>query len=194
LNYLVHLYLSEDDDLVRLGNLMGDFVKGRLENLPYPAGIIRGLKQHRAIDSYSQHSPAVRQSKERLAPRFGYFRGILIDVCYDHFLARNWQQHAEGTLEEFAANTYRLLEEHHEILPERLKQVVPRMVEHNWLVSYREVEIMDRALIRIGQRLKRQNPLAEGYGEFLKNYDALEEDCALFLDEAKRFMTSHSRS
>ena len=98
MNYLVHLYLSDDEPLVRLGNLMGDFVKGRLEGLDYPPGIMKGLRQHRFLDSYSHRSPAVGKSKERIDPRFGYFRGILIDVFYDHFLARNWQQHSDGTL------------------------------------------------------------------------------------------------
>ena len=188
MNYLVHLHLSDPDPLVRLGNLMGDFVKGRLDNLPYPAGILRGLRQHRVIDSYTHHSPAVRRSKERIHSRFGYFRGILIDVYYDHFLASNWNQHAGGTLEEFAAQTYRLLEEHHDILPDQLKQVAPRMIQYNWLVSYRDVYIMERALARIGQRLKRKNPLAEGYDELLRNYDELEEDCARFLVEARAFL------
>jgi len=187
----MHLHLSDPEPLVRLGNLMGDFVKGRLDDLPYPADVIRGLKQHRAVDSFSHHSPAVRMSKERIHSRFSYFRGILIDVYYDHFLASNWSQHAAGTLEEFAAETYRLLEEHHDLLPDQLRQVAPRMIQYNWLVSYRDVEIMERALARIGQRLKRDNPLAEGYEELLRNYDELEEDCARFLVEAKSFLAEN---
>ena len=128
MNYLVHLYLSDPDPLVRLGNLMGDFVKGRLEDAPYPHGIIRGLRQHRDIDTYSLTSPTVKISKNRIDSSFGYFRGILIDVFYDHFLACNWAQHATGSLEEFAAATYRLLEEYEEILPDELNRIVPRMV------------------------------------------------------------------
>ena len=190
MNYLVHLYLSDNDPLVRLGNLMGDFVKGRLEDLDYPPEVMKGLRQHRVIDSYSQRSPAVRKSKERINPRFGYFRGILIDVFYDHFLASNWQQHADGTLEEFADETYRLLREHHDILPDKLKLITGRMIEYNWLVSYREVNVMQRALVRIGQRLKRKNPLAEGYTELIKNYDGLEEDSSVFLDEAVRLLAN----
>lgn len=189
MNYLVHLYLSDPDPLVRLGNLMGDFVKGRLDKTDYPAGIIKGLRQHRRIDSFSQHSPAVQLSKGRINSSFGYFRGILIDVFYDHFLASNWEQHASGSLEEFATATYRLLEEHHTLLPEGLRNIAPRMIQYNWLVSYREVEVMKRALIRIGQRLSRENPLAEGYGELLRHYDELENDCTQFLAEARKHLS-----
>jgi len=194
MNYLMHLHLSDPTPLVRLGNMMGDFVKGRLEKAPYHPQIIHGLRQHRSIDSFSQVSPAVNASRERIDPRFGYFRGILIDVFYDHFLARNWDRHAEGTLEEFALETYLLLEEYQHILPEKLQAVAPRMIQYNWLVSYREVEVMERALIRIGERIKRENPLAEGYGELLKHYDELEEDSARFLVEAQRHLQEKFRS
>ena len=186
MNYLVHLYLSGPDPMVRLGNLMGDFVKGPLEEAPYPAAIIRGLRQHRDLDSYSQISPTVKISKNRIDPSFGYFRSIMIDVFYDHFLARNWAQYAAGSLEDFAEDTYRLLEEHEAMLPDKLKRVAPRMIQYNWLVSYRELEAMEIALKRIGERLSRKNPLAEGYGELLKNYGDLEIDCAQFLNEAKK--------
>ena len=191
MNYLVHLYLSDPDPMVRLGNLMGDFVKGRLESFDYPSGIIKGLRQHRAIDSLSHHSSIVKTSKERIDSRFGYFRGILIDVYYDHFLASNWEQHASGSLEDFAASTYRLLDDHHELLPDGLRRIAPRMIQYNWLVSYRNVEVMERALKRIGERLSRENPLAEGYDELLKNYDGLEEDCSQFLLEARKHLNNN---
>ena len=71
MNYLVHLYLSDPDPMVRIGNLMGDFVKGRLEDAPYPPGIIRGLRQHRDVDSYSLTSQTVKISSRSISD----FRG-----------------------------------------------------------------------------------------------------------------------
>jgi len=131
MNYLVHLYLSDPDPLVRLGNLMGDFVKGPLEDSPYQPDIIRGLRQHRAVYSFSMISSNVKTSKNRIAPIFGYFRPIMIDVICDHFLAANWHHHADDSLEEFAWSICQLLEEHEPILPEGLKKVIPGMIEHN---------------------------------------------------------------
>ncbi len=190
MNYLVHLYLSDPDPMVRLGNLMGDFVKGPLEDAHYPPGIIRGLRQHRDVDSLSLTSPTVKISKNRIDPSFGYFRAIMVDVFYDHFLASNWKNHASGPLEEFAESIYRLLEEYEAILPDGLKKIKTRMIKYDWLVSYREIWVMERALKRLGWRLSRKNPLAEGYGELLKNYDGLEDDCAHFLTEAKNHLST----
>ena len=99
-----------------------------------------------------------------------------------------------GTLEEFADGIYRLLREHHDILPQKLKLIADRMIEYNWLVSYREVSVMQRALERISQRLKRDNPLAEGYEELIKNYDGLEEDSSVFLGEALSLLHNPDRS
>ena len=114
----------------------------------------------------------------------------MIDVFYDHFLASNWVRHADGSLEEFAESIYRLLEEQAAILPEGLKKITPRMIKYNWLVSYREIWVMERALNRLSWRLSRKNPLAEGYGELLKNYDDLQDDCDHFLHEAKNYLST----
>ena len=46
---LVHLYLSDPDPLCRIGNLMGDFVKGQLCEGDWHPQILRGLRQHRAV-------------------------------------------------------------------------------------------------------------------------------------------------
>jgi acyl carrier protein phosphodiesterase len=114
----------------------------------------------------------------------------MVDVFYDHFLASNWGNHAEGSLEDFAKDIYRSLEEHEAVLPDELKKIIPRMIKYDWLVSYREIWVMERALKRLGWRLSRKNPLAEGYGELLKNYDDLKDDCGHFLIEAKEHLAA----
>ncbi|MGA2151478.1 MAG: DUF479 domain-containing protein, partial [Geobacteraceae bacterium] len=51
MNFLAHLYLSGDDPELLVGNLLGDFVKGRLSG-NFPDGIERGIELHRRIDSF----------------------------------------------------------------------------------------------------------------------------------------------
>jgi acyl carrier protein phosphodiesterase len=186
LNYLVHLFLAEDTSSDLLGNLMGDFVKGRLDDT-YPADIRRGIELHRRIDAFAHDNMRYRHSKSRLDESYGYYRGILIDIFYDHFLARNWHRYHPLPLENFAARIYRLLKDHFEILPPGLQQVAPRMIEHNWLVSYREADTIGRVLERISTRLRRPNPLARGIVELHRHYAGLEVDCDLFLAEAVEF-------
>jgi acyl carrier protein phosphodiesterase len=189
LNYLVHLFLADNTPPCLLGNMMGDFVKGHLDET-FPAAIRRGIEMHRQVDAFAHDNPLYRRSKNRLDESYGYFRGVLIDIFYDHFLARNWHRYHPLPLEDFAAGIYRLLEEHFELLPPGLQQVTPRMIEYNWLVSYREVETIERVLERISARLRRPNPIGLGIAELHRNYAGLEADCDLFLAAAQAFTKS----
>lgn len=187
MNYLVHLYLSDPTAGCRLGNLMGDFVKGRLDDT-WPPEITRGIEQHRRVDTFAHRNEAFRRSKARLDDAYGHCKGVLVDIFYDHFLARNWHRHSAIPLEEFAQNIYRLLEEHFAMLPPGLQQVAPRMIAHNWLVSYREAETIGRVLERIAARLKRPTPIGRGIEQLHRHYAGLEADCDRFLADAKEFM------
>ena len=184
MNYLVHLYLSDPDPDCLLGNLMGDFVKGPLAG-QFTPGILRGLVQHRAVDSFAQGDAAFRRSKRRLDERFGHCKGVMIDVFYDHLLASNWEHFADGSLEAFAAHVYRLLEANGDRLPEGLRRVAPRLIAGNWLVSYREPEIIATVLARLAGRLSRPTPLGEGAGELAAHLAGLTVDCERFLSAAR---------
>lgn len=187
LNYLVHLYLADPDPLCRLGNLVGDFVKGPLDDR-WQDPLRRGLRQHRLVDVFAQDHPAFRRSRQRLDPAFGLCRGILVDVFYDHFLARNWQRHHELPLADFAAGVYRDIERYLPLLPEGFQEVAPRMISHDWLTSYRRPEAVGRALERLGRRLRRPRDLGAGLTEMLRHASALEADCEEFLANARDFL------
>ena len=187
MNYLVHLYLSGSDPEVQLGGLMGDFVKGRIPT-DYPEKIALGLHLHRRIDSLAQNSPHTRRSRQRLDPKFGHGRGIIVDIFYDHFLAANWRDYSTSHLTSYAADVYELLQASHQQLPHGLQQVAPRMIEYNWLVSYQQREVVGKALQRIAQRLSRPLPLAEGVDDLVTHEASLMQDFADFMSEAKVFV------
>ena len=184
MNYLVHLFLSDDDSLCRLGNLMGDFVKGPLDQYDYPEKMMQGLRQHRAVDTLAQGHSAVRRSRERLDDCFGHTKGILIDIFYDHFLSRNWEEWGIGTLRDFAEAGYRLLHCHRRFLPQKFRPVARRMIRYDWLAAYREPETIRFVLERISGRLSRPNLLAQGHRELFRCGEGLEADCRDFLASA----------
>ncbi|NOR50031.1 MAG: DUF479 domain-containing protein [Desulfuromonadales bacterium] len=187
MNYLVHLFLSGPDPEHQLGGLMGDFVKGPIP-ADYPERIALGLHLHRRIDSFAQSSPHTRQSRQRLHPKFGHGRGIIVDIFYDHFLATSWSDYSPEPLEIYASRVYRLLQENHDQLPTQLQQIAPRMVEQNWLVSYRQREVVGRALQSIAQRLSRSLPLAEGVNELAIHEVSLRQNFSEFMAEAVDFV------
>jgi acyl carrier protein phosphodiesterase len=185
LNYLFHLYLSGDDPDILTGNFMGDFVKGPL-NDRYPSRLRRGIELHRRIDSFAQHEPHFVRSRLRLDPAFGLYRGVLVDLFYDHFLAVGWQRFSAQLLALYLKKARRIIESRGDQLPPRLSGLVPVIFE-DMIPSYLEVSGVGLALARMSRRLPRQNPLAEGGGELVRHYMALKEDFEGFLPQVAAF-------
>jgi len=182
-NYLFHLYLAEPTEESLLGGLLGDFVKGRLDG-GWPEAIRRGIELHRRIDTFAHTNPVVHRSLARIDPGYRHYRGILIDVFYDHFLANNWSRHADMPLAHFAQRVYRILERYHPMLPPGLQRIAPHMIAHHWLESYREIDTVAIVLRRLATRLSRPNPLASGGEELRRHYRELEQDFTDFLPQA----------
>ena len=187
MNWLAHLRLAPNAPLLRLGNLCGDFVRGVDVGSLHPE-LQRGVAQHRAIDAFADAHRLVRRSRARLDPGFGRFSGVLIDVFYDHFLARDWLRLGDGgTLAAFAAMVHALLDAHAPLLPWRLQQAAPWMRRQAWLVSYADIDGIDAVLQRMANRVQRTTPLGEGVGQLRAHYDELGRDFAAFWPELAAF-------
>jgi len=184
-NYLVHLYLAGDQPGHLLGSLMGDFVKGPIPEY-YQGSLREGLLLHRRLDAYCVSQEDCRRSRLRIAPGFGHLRGVMVDIFYDHLLARHWQQHHPLPLSKYAAHIYRLLEQNQQRLPVSMRPVAERMISMDWLSSYAELATVETVLKRIGKRLSRPNRLGEGLSQLTDNYLALASDCRHFLFAARQ--------
>lgn len=189
MNFLAHAFLAGADPADRLGGLMGDFVKG-----PLPAGlpenIAAGVRLHRQIDVFAESNPAFRRSKARVSAPRRRVAGIMVDMFYDHFLARDWEDFAPQPLEAFSAEMYALLAAHAAILPPRLAQILPRMRADDWLASYRAPEIIELALDRMASRLRRANPLGGSGAELCLDYAGYEADFREFIGAAQGFVAT----
>ncbi len=192
MNYLAHLYLSGPDDDVLLGSLMGDFVKGPLDGR-HGAAITHGIALHRKIDSFTDAHPLVRASKARVSPERRRYAGIMVDMFYDHFLARYWTEFSDEPLAAFTQRVYAVLARRSDVLPERLRSMAPTMSRTDWLGSYAQVESIHAALNRMGRRLKRENRLLDSAQELERDYGAFEQDFRAFLPEVGRFALRESK-
>jgi acyl carrier protein phosphodiesterase len=184
-NFLAHLLLAGPDPELLTGNLMGDFVKGRLEGR-FPPGIERGIVMHRRIDSFADADEYFNVSRKRLDPSFGLYRGVLVDLFYDHFLALSWNVYSPVPLDSFLRASHRTVRAHERQLPEQLRTLLP-VIFSELLPSYLEPAGIDRALARMGRRIVRPNPLAEGGRELRRHYPELQRDFALFFPRITGF-------
>jgi acyl carrier protein phosphodiesterase len=186
MNFLAHTLLAGSAPSDRLGAMLGDFVKGHLP-AGLPTDVAAGVDLHRRIDSFADGHPVFRRSRGRVSPERRRYAGIMIDMFYDHFLARHWQRYCRQPLEDFTADIYTLLIEHHALLPPRLARILPPMQADDWLSSYRQPETIDLALNRMAQRLSRPEGLAGSAAELAQRYHEFERDFLDFFPDAQAF-------
>lgn len=182
MNFLAHIYLSGDNDLIKIGNFMADGIRGKhFES--YPLEIQKGIILHRAIDTFTDAHPIFRQSTKRLHEKYHHYAGVIVDVFYDHFLAKNWNKYSDEKLDHFVARFYQSLKDNHIILSERTKGMMPYMIEHNWLVSYQTVDGINRILTQMDQRTKNESKMRFATNELSEFYNEFEDEFTNFFQE-----------
>jgi acyl carrier protein phosphodiesterase len=196
-NYLAHLYLSPPGEDAMLGSLLGDFVKGPLNSVAireqYSKDITRGIELHRKIDSFTDAHPVVTASRNRVSRSRRRFAGVMIDMFYDHFLAKYWEEFHHRPLDAFTGDFYRILMRRHAQLPERAQRTARFMADLDWLGSYAHLEAVDTALNRMSQRLRRTNTLIDSARELEHNYAEFERDFRCFMPDAIDFAQTTAR-
>lgn len=192
MNYLAHLHLGGQRPEQLLGSLYGDFVKGRLQGQFSPQ-VEAAIGLHRRIDRFTDTHPLVDQSLSRFCVTRRRYAGIVLDVFFDHCLARDWTLYADRPLDSFTGDFYRILAAEPR-LPERLAQIAPHMAAHDWLGSYREFAVLERVLGGIARRLTRPEELAGAMQELQALYEPLSEDFRAFYPELQRFSQAELRN
>ena len=172
MNYLAHLFLAEENDEAKLGALLGDFVKGTIIN-KYTEKTEREIQIHRKIDFYTDNHSIVKDAKKLLSVEKRKYGNIILDVFYDHMLAQKWQDYSKISLENFTKQIYSILLRNIDILPDKLRDIVPIMIEQNWLTSYQEFSGFEMAIARISKRLRQENILMECIVEIKTNYSSI---------------------
>ncbi len=151
MNYLAHIYLSGESEEIILGNFIGDYVKGnKYKN--YPEMVAYGIQLHRAIDSFTDQHPQVRQCIDLLKPGYGRYSGIITDVFFDHFLAANWNDYSVYSLRQFAKHAHAIFLSNFLLLPFRVKQFLPFLIQHKRLESYANYENLFEVLEIMSRR------------------------------------------
>lgn len=189
MNYLAHLHLGGQRPGQLLGSLYGDFVKGRLQGQFAPE-IEGAIQLHRSIDVFTDRHPLVDVALSRFSLTRRRYAGIVLDVFFDHCLARDWTLYADRPLALFISDVYLVLSSERQ-LPERLAKIAPHMVANDWLGSYQEFEVLEQVLRGISRRLTRPEELAAAMQELRRLYEPLSEDFRLFYPQLQAFARNY---
>lgn len=187
MNFLGHLFLSGDEPLVITGNFMADAVKGRDLSRFHP-DIQRGIRLHRAIDSFTDQHPAHRTGRERVRTHAGRYAPVVMDLFYDHLLASRWSDRHPETLPDFAQRMYALLFEHLEQLPPTTARMLPYMVQGDWLTSYATIEGIGRALGGLARRVPEGSPMIGSEHVLAEHIDRYRAEFDVFLPDLQQHL------
>jgi len=172
-----------------IGNFMADSVKGK-KFTNYPLDVQKGILLHRAIDTYTDTHPIVKRSKQRLEGKYGHYSGVIIDIFYDHYLAKNWTDYSTVPLDLFVSEVYNQLEKNIDILPEKTKEMLPFMIEYNWLYNYQFTDGIERVLIGMNRRTGLKSNMNLAIEDLKKHHSQFEVDFTHFFKELIMFSSN----
>ena len=193
MNYLAHIYLSGNDNDIKIGNFIADFIYGN-QYQDYSENIKKGILLHRYIDTYTDAHPVFRQSKKRLFPEFRHYSSVIIDMFYDHFLAKNFSTYSSLTLENFSSNFYSILKSNQDYLPKKVQELIPVMTKYNWLLSYRNIDDLQSILKQMNHRTKYETALHLSIANLEADYDLYENEFKLFFADMLQEQTKMFKS
>ena len=165
-----------------IGNFIADSIRGK-EYRQFPIGVQRGILLHRAIDTFTDHHPTTRKSSKRLHDKYSHYSRVIVDIFYDHFLARNWAMYHQAPLPEYVDAFYDLLESRFEILPPAVQKMMPYMIADNWLVSYSHMDGIARVLQGMNRRTRNRSGMDRAIEDLWLHYDKFETEFQSFFEE-----------
>ena len=185
MNFLAHSYLSFSEEQL-VGNMIADFVKNR-DVARLPESIQKGIKLHRAIDSFTDAHPLIHEAKAPFRPLVRLYSGAFVDVAFDYFLANDTTENSQREWQEHSQRVYAVLRRYEEFLPEVFKKVLDKMQQDDWLYNYRNewgIEYSFRNVVNKAQFLDKTTNV---FPAFLASKDFLREKYEIFFPEIKSF-------
>ncbi|AFK05301.1 Acyl carrier protein phosphodiesterase [Emticicia oligotrophica DSM 17448] len=186
MNFLAHLFLSGKNEEVMIGNLMEDYIVGRIDherNNHLNKDIKHGIMLHRLIDTATDSNPFVSNCKLVLYEKYHKYSAVLIDIYFDHFLAVHWDFYSKEPFDLFRKRVYFSFEKHWNILPEKMKPMIESMITHDWLKNYAEFWGIERALLGVSRRTKFESNMEKATDDLKIHYKLFKDNFEKFFPE-----------
>jgi len=190
MNYFAHLVLSQPTIESTVGNLLGDFARGIDQSTLDPA-VLAGLKNHRAVDRFTDSHSRVAEIKQCFSPGRRRFAGIALDVYFDHLLMNHWHQFDARNVDHVIAEFYARMERGQALMPgSEMRRVTSRMIAYDWFGSYRDIDSVAEALDRIAMRVRFPNEFANAIEDLRQHEDLILDVFLNFFPQLKSHVES----
>lgn len=191
MNFLAHQYLSGNSEKIKIGNFIGDYVKGK-KYQNYQQEIQEGIILHRNIDYFTDRHPVVLNSSKKLKEGYGKYSGVVLDLIFDHFLAKNWNTYHESSITEFVTRTHEILIKNYLVLPNKVKLFLPFIIQSRRLETYAEINGLRTALEIMSRRTSLPDKtnfaidcLLNNYSEFKGEFELFMRDILVYVSEER---------
>jgi len=188
MNFLAHMYLSGYESDIIAGNFAADFLRTSQTRL-LPEGIRQGIHLHRKIDSFTDSHEKFRDSVALLRPTQGKYAPVIADILYDHYLSRHWSDFSQEPLEIFSNRIYKALDEQAGHLPEKVRYIIPRMIEDDFLLSCKNETRLYKTFERLGKRARFPHSFHKAIDDLNQHYPAFEMHFRQFLPAISNFVS-----
>ncbi|MFL1485310.1 ACP phosphodiesterase [Marinobacter sp. LN3S78] len=189
MNHFCHLFLARPTLESRVGNLLGDFARG-LDSRDLPEQVREGLEHHRAVDAFTDSHPQVLASKALFSADRRRFAGIALDILFDHYLLRHWEQFGHTDKNRFIKELYADLEAGSYLMPPAMEQVTRRMVAYDWFNAYENLDTVGQAMDRVASRIRFRHGFEGIINEIRPMDDELEARFLVFFPDLLAFSRS----
>ncbi len=169
-----------------VGNFIADHVRGN-RFTHFDKEIQQGIFLHREIDTYTDAHPIVRKSKRRLHKRYRHYAGVIIDIFYDYFLAKNWADYSAIPLDVYTQSIYKLFKEKSHELPIKSQNFINYMIEYDILFNYQFEDGIAKVLNGMNNRTKGKSQMNLAIQDLKEIHLELEEDFKLFFTDLIAF-------
>jgi acyl carrier protein phosphodiesterase len=193
MNHLAHLFLSQSDINLLVGNYIADHVKGKQIN-DFSTEIQRGIMMHRGIDEFTDKHKIVIQSKERLYPKYHKYAAVLVDMFYDHVLAKKWSKYSPIKLESFTKSAYKTLGTKVDLFPHSAQLMYAHMSKHDWLTNYAHLDGMQKALNGLSQRATFASKMEEAVVDLESDFNLYEEEFEVFFPQIIEYANTWTKA
>lgn len=189
MNFLAHIYLSGENDDLKFGNFIGDWVKGN-KYQTYSKEVQKGILLHRKIDSYTDIHPVVKESIYRMRPAYGKYAGVVIDILYDHYLAKNWGNYSSIKLEDYVNTFHDLIKERFNCLPHKSKRFADPFIKKKRLLCYRNLVCFEDVLNKMAIYTSMPDNTKQAMPIINKSYDLFYKEFQFFILDIKKYLKS----
>ena len=173
MNFLAHTFLSCQDEELLTGNFMADFISNNEAKNLKPQ-LLSGVHLHKKIDSFTDQHDGVRDSIKLVRPSQGKYSPVVVDILFDYFLTKNWASYSNENMRLFTDRVYNILLNNQPFFPERLKDLLPKMIDDDFLMSCSNEDRLRKTFERVKRRAKFDNNFDKVHIDLAKYHDVLD--------------------